>query len=358
MTTPPQSIWWDRIGRSLRYVAAISSRFQEGISFLLDASIGIPWEETFQARVRQYALRFYSERMLRVHEPGMGDPGRYCLTKCCPKAFQNGYWPTRSVAAYLCEDVTLTFHKCFFWIKCPPDEVVQNRWEDFILEYEQEAGRKNLPMKAVFLLETPLFPEEVFHELPIVRYGISTGDCRVFCMELIEELSQDMEDVTEYSDYLAELAVQVGQNNPEICSALLNRPLDFLRNPLRIGELAWMTVPDSGQGRKDADIFRMIWKAQLVWLYPLLEQERLEFIKNYARILKNYLPMTGAGDAKIEDPEDLEFGTLYYLYRKNNLVFSRQEQLLLDLGRNARNLLAHNNPLSFEEVGELLDVMR
>ena len=29
MTTLPQSIWWDRIGRSLRYVAAISSRFQE-----------------------------------------------------------------------------------------------------------------------------------------------------------------------------------------------------------------------------------------------------------------------------------------------------------------------------------------
>ena len=358
MTTLPQSIWWDRIGRSLRYIAAISSRFQEEKSFLLDASVGIPWEDIFQERVRQHVLRLYSDRMMRVHEPGEENPGKYCLTKCCPKSFQNGYWPDRSYAKYLCGNPDLTFHKCFFWIKCPADEGVQDQWEDFILEYEQEAKAAALPIRAVFLLETSLFPEEVFHDLPILRYGVSTGDCRVFAMELIEELSQNDPDVADYSDYLTELTVQVGQNHQEICSVLLADPQVFLRNPLRIGEQAWMSGFHIGRSSKESDIFRLVWKAQLVWLFPLLEQERLAFVMNYARVLKNYLPLAGAGETRIEDPEDLEFGTLYYLTHKHHLIFSEREQRLLDLGRNARNLLAHNNPLSFEEIGELMEIMK
>ena len=358
MNMLPASIWWDRIGRSLRYVAAVSMRFQEEKSFILDTSVGIPWETTFHARVQQHVLRLYSERMLRVHQPGEEIPGRYCLTKCCPRAFQNGYWPNRSYAEYLCADPTLTFHKCFFWIQCPPKERYLDLWEDFILDYEKEAGKAMLPMKAVFLLETSLYPEEAFCDLPILRYGISTGDCRVFCMDLIEEISQEDETLSEYSDYLAELSVQVGRNDPEICSALLTDPMAFLRNPLRVGEEAWSLDRHTIKRTTDSDIFRLVWKAQLVWLFPLLEQERLEFVKTHARVLKNYLPLTGAGETRIDDPEDLEFGMLYYIKNKNNLIFSEREQRLLNLGRNARNLLAHNTPLSFEAVGELAEVMR
>ena len=88
-----------------------------------------------------------------------------------------------------------------------------------------------------------------------------------------------------------------------------------------------------------------IWMSQLKFLFPRIERFRSHFVQKYARLLDLSLPV-----------QDLELGMLICIIGQGGLNVTTEEYHQLDLFRHARNELAHMNPITHEEVEQLLAV--
>lgn len=85
--------------------------------------------------------------------------------------------------------------------------------------------------------------------------------------------------------------------------------------------------------------------SQLKFLFPRIERFRSHFVQKYARLLDLSLPV-----------QDLELGMLICIIGQGGLNVTPEEYNQLDLFRHARNELAHMNPITHEEVEQLLAV--
>lgn len=108
-----------------------------------------------------------------------------------------------------------------------------------------------------------------------------------------------------------------------------------------------------------------IWRAQIISLFPLLEDKRRNFIQRWqpqiAMALDGAADATGPFGEKVRDPFDAEWGLLFFLSRARNNAGSRYlhipdeaEHNLLGFMRECRNKLAHGDALSMREVARIL----
>lgn len=96
--------------------------------------------------------------------------------------------------------------------------------------------------------------------------------------------------------------------------------------------------------------------SQLKFLFPRIERFRSHFVQKYARLLDLSLPVQDAFGNRISHVQDLELGMLICIIGQGGLNVTTEEYHQLDLFRHARNELAHMNPITHEEVEQLLAV--
>lgn len=342
--TPSDIIWWERIGKSIRTIRDIKHLLVNQESFVFSAPQGIPWENTFEKVVKREVSTISSERMLRFIVPGNQDPDRYCLSELCSDSFESAYWPSMTRTAYMCSDRDLLFHRYYIWVKGIQEAKVFRKWVNFITEYRREAQKAGLPLTTVFILEQNR--EIELPEFTTLLYKVSNLDCRIFGLEKIQELaSTDSEPYLSdpaimNSDYLSELAVQVSNDNPEMCDLLLEHSNNLLLEPVKtvIGLLE-----NKGMTANPHMIESSIWKAQIIQFFPLLEQCRLELIKQHEDEIRPHLPINDIYGEVIKDPEEMEFRHLISFNHQGYLSLTVEEKRELLLYRNARNIISHNN---------------
>ena len=195
-----------------------------------------------------------------------------------------------------------------------------------------------------------------------------TGEnCRAAGEEQADARMADALVLAAKSDYLAELAYQAGQRDPEVCARLLSRPDRLLKDPAgtimessgALGDKE--SFPDekapfreTSPEKRENQAVSAVWRAQIVQLFPRLEQFRFRFISEHEGGLRHHLPIYDGNGETISDPFDLEFGNLIYIVHMDGVRFVPSDWEKIQFCRAARNTLAHNKILTEKEVERVM----
>lgn len=349
------SIWWGQIGNSIRLLSKVIYCLKDCRSTVFQIPDHFPWRSDFYEVVDIRRSSFCGDRILeRLSWRGNMDPGAFVLEELCPKEVQINYWPGQTCAAYLAAQKQLLLHSCYVWVTGIHSRLDLLKWSQFVAQYERCVSQPD--SRAVFLLEYDGAPVEI-SGMESVIYRIENYDCRVFCLEEAASMHN-----TGLRSYQAELALCIGGNNPEFCSALLETGCQLLYDPLQ-------TTADVIAGARSSDgqtfpplnsqqIHSAAWKAAIVLLFPILEQYRMDFVTKYEAELSQRLPISNPNGEQIDDPYNLEIGPLLYLVSQSAGTFRPEEVEGVRLCRRARNLLAHNKIIPYEEIDRLIELCR
>lgn len=346
-------IWWGQIGNSLRFLTRITNTLQDCRSTVLQVPRNLPWRRDFYDAVDMRKSGFSGERrLIRRAWKENADPGAFVLNAFCSDAVRAEYWPGQSYAEYLgaLEDIVL--NEYYVWVTGIHNKADIVKWADFVSQYLHASER--LDQRAVFILEYDGPPCEVDGVEKIV-YAVENYDCRVFCLETAAALNN-----TDLRDYQAELALWIGEGDPELCAVLLSAGKNLLTDPVGAAQAMLSSEVNSEgtrfAGKTELQINSAVWNAAIVLLFPVLEQYRLNFVGKHEAVLYRHLPISNSNGDRITDPYDLEIGTISHIIGTAEREFTADEVNNIRLCRRARNLLAHNKPLPYSDVEEIVSL--
>lgn len=364
-------VWWTQISTSRQLVSKVKEHMENEQSFVLHIPKQMPWKDKFYSRIEDTAgasrrplkMRNSEERTKRIlswkSEQSDLTVGGFLLDNdLFSDAERCAYHPSKSYPDYIAGLQSPLLAQSFIWVTNITTQQDIINWTNFVARYNENAGDK----RAVFILEYcgPEYTPPT--EIPLVRYLVEAMDCRVFCLELASILANATQ-----KEYQAELAFRVGNLDPEISATLLSMGMDFIEEPvqatMRLDHACYSdgtSYPPFGKSQIES-IESAIWRANISMLFPILEQWRLALIAKYETELQAYLPVENTFGEKVEKPCDLELGVMYFMAQSNKAVrcintFTEADYSTLKLCRKVRNLLAHNEPVTFDDVERVLQL--
>lgn len=349
----PGEIWWGQIGNSLRFLINVANTLQDCHSAVLQVSRTIPWRRDFYEAIDIKRSSFSAERRLvRLQCEENADPGEFVLDQLCSDKVRAEYWPGLPYAEYLALMEDIELNDCYVWIAGIHSKSDLTQWVNFVSQYTRHSG--NPEQRGVFILEYD-GPGAETSDLPVIAYSVENYDCRVFCLEMSAALNN-----TELQSYQAELALCIGDNDPEFCAALLLAGQDLIRDPVKTTR----RVSDTGANsegclfseKTEQQINSAAWNAAVVLLFPILERYRMNVVSKHENELSTYLPITNSNGDAVEDPYDLEIGSLYYIVSTHGKSFEPSESETIKFCRKVRNLLAHNRFVPCEDVRKVMSL--
>ncbi len=345
------TIWWNRIGKSMRLITDIANYVQNGHSLILRAEQPIPWRRAFnEAFELQLTRNAETRRLVRIlWKPGQ-NPGKVILDKLCSVAIASAYWPGQSYGQYLASMPDLPLCDCIVWISGIRNKGDMQAWISFVSEYTRLSS--HFRKHPVFIMECSGDASES-QDIRQLTWSIEPQDCRVFCLETAGELQN-----TDHPQYQAELAIHIGGRNPEFCNALLSTGADLLTDPVRITQDVLHYGQDD-QGHTfppltQQQIVSLAWEAGISLLFPIVEKYRLSVIKEHEAELGRHLPIRNSSGESVNDVHDLEIGTLDYLLKSTSTQVPAQQRKNVGKCHDARNLMAHLKVMPYDMVVALL----
>lgn len=349
----PGSIWWGQIGNSLRLLTKVTNNLRDCQSAVLQVPQNLPWRHDFYEAIDIRRSAFSGERRLvRLVWEKSADPGQFVLEELCSSKVRAEYWPGLSYAAYLGSLEDIVLNEYYIWVTGIHGKADISKWVEFVAQYNHYA--ESLEQRAVFFLEYDGVPCELSGVEKIV-YSVEKYDCRVFCLETATALNN-----TDLRDYQAELALYIGEGDPELCAALLSAGKELLLDPVKTAQHITSTEMNSEAKwyahKTDQQISSAAWNAAIVLLFPVLEHYRMSFVGKYEATLSRHLPISNSNGDRVSDPYDLEIGAIHYIIGTAEKEFTAVEAENIRLCRKARNLLAHNKPLSYTDVLKIVSL--
>jgi hypothetical protein len=105
---------------------------------------------------------------------------------------------------------------------------------------------------------------------------------------------------------------------------------------------------------------RKLWHGQIEALFPMIEEERVEFIEKHRSVLESIMPESDPFGNVLEQAVDMDIGVLYHVlsqHRSHDVVENHvkgREFHRIELLRNMRNRLAHVQACKAEDVSDVL----
>ncbi len=349
-------VWWRRIGHSIRFTENVAHAMADERGLILALPEKMPWKETFYQVIDEKWRSLHIDRHLERVEwreptarsrPVRNEVGTFVLRHLCDPRESANYFPGRSCAEYLGKKEDLTMNDSYIWVTNIRTRESLQKWVSFVREYESHA--RSLSRMAVFILEYT-GPAQTYDGVPQCAYQVEECHGRVFCLEMQEIAEKNQPQWMR--NYMTELVLRNGRNDPELCERLLQQGEALLRKP----EETLLQVLPAYTGeralRLRPEIVSNIREAMMVFLFPLLERCRLRFVARYSEVLAPHLPVQNPMGDPIDLPQDLEWGQLWWLSRNVHHLFPTEEAQRVDRCRSLRNDLAHtNSPLiEFERI--------
>lgn len=339
------TIWWGQIGNSLRLLTKVTNSLRDCRSAVLQVPAHLPWKQDFYEAVDVRRAAFSAERrLMRLQWEEHADPGEFVLDELCSSTVKAEYWPGQTYAEYLGSRAEIMLNDYFVWIAGVHSKTDVTRWAEFIAQYDRAA--RQLEQSAVFIIEYD-GPQTELSGVEKIVYTVENYDCRVFCLETAAAVNN-----TDMHTYQAELALSLGDDDPELCDALIELGGKLLNDPVK----ATASVLEMmGLARRtEQAIVSAAWKAAIVLLFPILEQFRMNFVTMHKASLERHLPISNSNGDRVTDPFDLEVGSLCYIVTSAGREFQPEEVDALRLCRRVRNLLAHNKVVPYEDVRKIM----
>lgn len=344
------TIWWGQIGNSLRLLTNVTNNLRDCRSAVLQVPPNFPWRQDFYEAVDVRRCMFSGERRLvRLAWEHHAAPGEFILDELCSARIKADYWPGLTYGAYLGSNDDLMMNDYYVWVSGIHDKADILSWSAFLTQYRSASGDSD--NRAVFILEYDGEACEIAGAEKI-NYTIENYDCRVFCLETAAAL-----DNSGLRDYQAELALHLGDGEPELCSALLHAGKALLKDPVKTTQRIIADELNSEYqpfaSKTEQQIISAARNAAIVLFFPVLENCRLKFVEENADILSRHLPISNSNGDRITDPYDLEIGSIYYIIGTAEKEFTSTDAEIIRLCRKARNLLAHNKPLHCSDAEKI-----
>ena len=342
--------WWSRVTGPRTVVESIAEYLAERTNVLFRTPTSLPWYDSFAIALRSDIERKADlvglgiERIDLSHAaPEVNDPGTYLLNRYGRIDERDGYRSGRGITIQNYLQSKGILKRKILWVRLNASAL--GPWVDFCRKWQI---RKH--DECLFLLESDGMPPRRSRWLRLVDYAdiVTEFDVRLFNSLLFGsgELARLS---TTWKRYGIAIATHLCDGDPLAASRLL-KDRDFLKE-----DTLQISKSILGDGNEN-ELRKRLWVGQLEVLFPLIEEERLEIVD---RLRSRLDELVGAGitqfDGPVQQPEDVEFGTLVYLMASGRLaVDDKETRQRIHLLRDCRNLLAHRTPLNAEQVQQLL----
>lgn len=347
------ALWWKQTASPAALLARIQADLDAGKSLILYQSETLPWSSDFLKAIQDHILAHDAYRRLEKIS-SRPDPFRLLKETYVPASLQLKYRPGMDPGSYLAQYGQDLHNRCI-WVRHVKKEELP-LWQQVISSYLQNTQNKD---KAIFILETSCPAGKPVRLIEDYDLSKTSGwfDFHVFCTLLASSFSLE----PLWKLYLAEVLSSTAMSDPELASLMPEQLEDCLKDPYSVlkkrirneshqNGLPFPDLPD--QSTVDRDL----WSAQLRVLFPLIEQFRKTIIENNARYLSRFVPLE-APCFVIEDVHDLEIGHLAHLLGNGQFRLWNDFYSVFPSFQRARNLLAHLNPVSWQDVQIILDWM-
>ena len=348
-------LWWMHISRAHKFLEDIVGSAAGGKSIVLSLPEKVPWADTLREVVEERLRMVNPKNSFDVIQCPEEEAGLYLLETYCKKERRESYRYGTTYAAFLgkCEDTVLNDR--YIWVRNIPDERY-DEWFDFISEYTKNVKGKT---PAVFILEThdERFAGRAKKGIVKLMFDKNIGpyDKYAFCaLAASETICRD-----HMRPYLAELAATICKDDVELSAECVGAGNEFLKDPAgTIQNIIREKVRSDGSRysfqHAEDELSNMIWETQVKMIFPCIERYRSGFIKKHYKAIQAGLPVQNAFDEEVNNPEDVEIGTLVLMAGRGVLQVGNTDYQELVSFKEARNKLAHLGTLSLETVDAIL----
>ena len=347
-----EAIWWGQITKANHFIQAATSAILDHNSIVIGLPESTPWKDTLYDSIEGILRQGNPEYKLIFHDCPAQEAGEFLLEKFCKKDKRNSYRYGMSYAKFLAQSEDIVLNSRYVWIKGVSGNKLKE-WLDFIAEYNKCLRKDGL--SALFILETQDDTSKA-KRVKGIKYlsfddSIDFYDKFAFCALA----STGIDIKPSIRPYVAEVVSSVCTDDIELCALCLQRWNDFVKDPYET--LTQITASEAHSNGtpfaidySSETVETRIWEAQIKLLFPVVERYRTRFVKKYLNYIEKALPIETAYGELIDNPLDVELGTLAYLVKGKSLPLTLKEDSQLDTFRNVRNSLAHLKTLDFEQV--------
>lgn len=393
-----EQFWWENITGPSQLIQAIVSELRDGRSVFLSAPDDLPWRSQMRSAVER-ALRENTPNILvdyidcqddcQKNAQGEIDAATFLLDRYASPDVKNGYRRSsgKSIQAYILNHHVLRDR--VIWVKGMSPCHVEN-WLSYCREHRAKSTEDG-----IFVIECHEDSDQrrTAAGMKLLFYTDYVSHHDAFLFNTI--LAAPLKCSPEWKQYLstaisklcgrdAELAASVLEAHGGRAECELLQLLDELsRDPQFERRFHAGHLDDRHpfalirSGRRD-DMTGSLWETQLQVLFPLLEYERIEFIRHFYDAIQvglkepyldpdpkkpgpHYIKQLGE---RVCNPFDAEIGTLYRMnhlrmYRDSNLYLlylqEEADRNRLKLLRDMRNSIAHLTACTTESVTEFLN---
>lgn len=359
------NIWWQQVSDAVFMINRLTDCLTDERSIALVLPEHTPWYSFLVNQIEENLHNNNSDNSFCIIDVSLissENPGKYIAGKYCLAPKLSHYWPGESYARFLAKSNDIMLNNQYLWIKGLDSENYKN-WYDFVNEYIECCDKNE--KRASFILEyrdadntvsmkSPFFDTICWNEV------IKPYDYYMFSSLMVSSLSC----CDEIKHYIAELIYTISGNDAELCAYLAEYGENFAENP---SDTLYKCISDSR--RSDGSEFSVpdinfidtaIKETQIKKVFPVIERFRNRFITENYNQLDYFLNSSSVENTRgesISEPYELEIGTLKFISGSKNFAISEKQKNELGFIHNARNRLAHNKILSYNEVRDILNIM-
>lgn len=367
------SIWWTQITGPRRLTEAISRELISNHSVIFITHPDMSWRQEMrysieeQIRSENLSVEFID---CKDEYSGSSDIGKFILQKFASSSDQVAYRPHKeSISQYLQTKGILSDR--VIWIKGIPDNQIES-WLLFCRDYRSEKREHGL-----FVIEmSASLPRTTFQkQVSVIKYFdyISKYDTQLFASIVVSQSSIPIF----LHKYIIFAVGDICITDCELAAELIKNTDFGKTNPLESLEVMchenlFSASRGSITSTNDPHPFFLIrngnisalthclWKAQVQVAFPLVEEERVDFVRKYKVAINACLPIKQY-KLEIDNPYDVELGTLVYLtqerdendFRRLNIL-NLEDYHRLHFLRDMRHKLAHIKLCTPDEMTCLL----
>ncbi|MFF2480444.1 hypothetical protein [Paenibacillus sp. NPDC058071] len=335
-----QTIWWNFISGAARYFHDAVAAVESGKVLLIEE---VPYMDHFflllQDRIRQWDSSLHIENFYAESWGENVAIGETLMNRYAP---QSDFHPMDGSRIEYIAKHHLLADRAFI----VRDANLRMEWIDTAVEYAKFSTMRNGLFILTYSGAAPLAQSR--KGITMLRWEayFTSYDMQLFASYCVAQ-RQHLSLVAR--DYITLLASRIAGTNPDLCSALATEEaaLDLRGLLLRL-------VPDHEEAARLVDegmpLEQIVWEAQIQTIFPIIERIRRSFIVRYGTALQGMLPLRDNFDRELQSPQDMEFRHMWYYYFKSNGFGNAEDENTFRLVYDARNDLAHLEPLDSNQV--------
>ena len=381
MNTTWDEFWWNNITGANVVVSKVADALLESRPVVLKVPSDLPWrysmrssiQSAFQDRTDFRDVIIDMTDVVDENTEGL-EPGRLLLRKYASSKVEKGYREKSrvSIQDYIVQNDVV--RNRILWIK-GIDNSSASKWIKFCKGFSP----KN-PSEGLFVLEIHgnfTFSDNSSFEFIDFSKCVSSYDVQLLNSFILDEMNSDFCRSDLWKKYIATTAAMVCNVDAEVSEQLL-REVDFRNESVidgiaRIADMPAFSRRGAENGSKHvlwffrngdtSELEHRVWASQVQVLFPVIEMERVEFVKKYKdkieKILSEGFKQYGE---PVTEPMEFELGSMCYLmnHRGDDNMYElyipdENDRERIKFLHECRNLLAHVNVCSPEQVRKLLD---